>query len=538
MKRTPPVGRSRLPVDSYSYPSQDTDIREGDKVGHKRLTVGSVEGIDLRERRIDIKKTGECQELHPSSIFVDSRGPNWEVLADATFRIGTWVKDHALNEPGKYQAVRDLLLGLPPRLPAGETLGSLGAETTTETACRIVGALDNSVFAIQGPPGAGKTFTAARMICSLVRQKKKVGVTALSHKVIAKVLKEIQPAADEFGIEVRCIQKIRDDAPPEEIPGVEVTKKNEMPLAKLNSGACQVAAGTVWMWAREEYAQSVDVLFVDEAGQMALADVVAAGQAARNLVLVGDPQQLQRPLKGSHPAGAEKSALQHLIGDQKTVDPQQGMLLPLTRRMHAHVCRFTSELFYEGKLHSHAVTKPQRVDGHLWLNAPGLWFVPVVHIGCRNACPEEVEVVDRLVRGLVSDGVRWYRTATTSRPMTLEEVLIVAPYNAQVSDLLARLPQGAHVGTVDKFQGQEAAVVIYSLTTSSPEDAPRGMEFLYSLHRFNVATSRAKSNVIVVGSPRLFEPECNSPRQIQLANALCRYLELATVVDPRQIAGA
>jgi len=131
--------------------------------------------------------------------------------------------------------------------------------------------------------------------------------------------------------------------------------------------------------------------------------------------------------------------------------------------------------------------------------------------------------------------VHWFPSATESRPVTLEDVLVVAPYNAQVSDLLSRLPAGARVGTVDKFQGQEAPVVIYSLTTSSPEDAPRGMAFLYSLNRFNVATSRAMSNVIVVGSPRLFEPECKSPRQMQLANALCRYLEMATVVDPERI---
>jgi superfamily I DNA and/or RNA helicase len=134
------------------------------------------------------------------------------------------------------------------------------------------------------------------------------------------------------------------------------------------------------------------------------------------------------------------------------------------------------------------------------------------------------------VRSLVHPGVEWFRSIGNSKPMDLEEVLIVAPYNAQVSDLLVALPSGARVGTVDKFQGQEAAVVIYSLTTSTPEDAPRGMEFLYSLNRFNVATSRAKTAVIVVGSPRLFEPECKSPRQMQLANAFCAYLEKATVM--------
>jgi superfamily I DNA and/or RNA helicase len=171
--------------------------------------------------------------------------------------------------------------------------------------------------------------------------------------------------------------------------------------------------------------------------------------------------------------------------------------------MHSNVCRFASELFYESKLHSHPVTEPQRLEGHRWLSAPGLWFIPVTHTGCRNASADEVDVVERLVEGLVRGEVRWFRTATTCKNMTLEDVLIVAPYNAQVSDLLARLPKGARVGTVDKFQGQEAAVVFYSLTTSSPEDAPRGMELLYNLNRFNVASSRAMSNVIVVGQPEI-----------------------------------
>jgi uncharacterized protein len=145
-----------------------------------------------------------------------------------------------------------------------------------------------------------------------------------------------------------------------------------------------------------------------------------------------------------------------------------------------------------------------------------------------------VELVARIVEGLLKPEVQWMRGAGNPRGLTDEDILIVAPYNAQVSDLLARLP-GMRIGTVDKFQGQEAPVVIYSLTTSSPEEAPRGMEFLYSLNRLNVATSRAMTAVIVVGSPRLFEPECRTPRQMQLANALCAYREMAVEIDPRTI---
>jgi superfamily I DNA and/or RNA helicase len=188
-------------------------------------------------------------------------------------------------------------------------------------------------------------------------------------------------------------------------------------------------------------------------------------------------------------------------------------------------------VFYEGRLKSREALQNRVLADHPWLSGAGLWFVPVKHEGNRNSSAEEVEVVASIVESLVGRGVKWFRGIERPKEIDLDDVLIVAPYNAQVSDLLVALPKGARVGTVDKFQGQEAALVIYSLTTSSPEDAPRGMEFLYSLNRFNVATSRAMSNVIVVGSPKLFEPECKSPRQMQLANALCRYLEMATTVE-------
>jgi len=180
------------------------------------------------------------------------------------------------------------------------------------------------------------------------------------------------------------------------------------------------------------------------------------------------------------------------------------------------------------------VLKNYVIDGHPWVKGGGLWFAQVEHEGNRNSAAEEVEAVVKIVEGLLKPEVKWQRGVDRPRKLTAEDVLIVAPYNAQVSDLLGRLP-GMRVGTVDKFQGQEAPIVIYSLTTSSPEDAPRGMEFLYSLNRLNVATSRAMTTVILVGSPRLFEPECRTPRQMQLANAFCGYLEMAITVDPSSI---
>jgi predicted RecB family nuclease len=522
--------KGQIPTDRYSFDPQKTNIRVGKDVYVGTTKFGEVQAINPAEGIIDIKKTKKTADLHPSSIYMWTAPFTAGAQADSLLRIGGWVSENAIDSPGANRAVRDLLLRNKPTLIEGETIAALLGEDTITTASRISEALKETVLAIQGPPGAGKTFTGARMICRLVRTGRLVGVTAHSHKAIGKLLADLQVAAADAEIKVRCVRKIGEEADDEEIVDVERTDDNEVPLARLQSREVQVAAGTAWMWARPEYAGTVDTLFIDEAGQMSLADVIAAGQAATNVVLIGDPQQLQRPLKGSHPAGAEKSALEHLIGERKTISSDMGMLLPRTRRMHPNLCRFTSEVFYESKLSAHPVTDPYVVEGHAWLRGAGLWFVPVLHDGNCNSSPEEVNAVETIVSSLLTPQVRWFYGIGNSRPLKRDEhILIVAPYNAQVSDLSERLP-GMKIGTVDKFQGQEAPVVIYSLTTSSPEDAPRGMEFLYSLNRFNVATSRAMTAVVVVGNPRLFEPDCKSPRQMQLANAFCAYLERATVV--------
>jgi predicted RecB family nuclease len=517
----------KISVDRYTFEKQETKARVEKDLYFKGEKFGSVSAIDPVERTIDIKKTRKTAELHPDAVYMWERPFNAKEHAEALFRIGEWVAANGIDSAGRYRAGRDLLLRKQPRLARGETLEPRAGESPVSTASRVVSALEDSVFAIQGPPGAGKTFTGARMICELVRQGKKIGITALSHKVIRKLLEEVVEAANEENqAGVKCMQR-SDEEPTEDIA---IARKNEEAWAALESGEANVLGGTSWLWTPEPAFAAVDVLFIDEAGQMGLADVLAVSQAAKNLVLIGDPQQLERPLKGSHPDGAEKSALEHLLGERKTIDADMGFLLPRTWRLHPAISQFTSELFYEGRLQSEVLTHSRVLEGHSWLKGAGLWFVPVEHEGNQNSCGEEVKAVAQIVEGLLKPEVKWFYGAGNKRRLKQDDILIVAPYNAQVADLSARLP-GMRIGTVDKFQGQEAPVVIYSMTTSSPEEAPRGMEFLYSLNRLNVATSRAKTAVIVVGNPRLFEPECRSPRQMQLANALCRFRELATTID-------
>jgi superfamily I DNA and/or RNA helicase len=245
---------------------------------------------------------------------------------------------------------------------------------------------------------------------------------------------------------------------------------------------------------------------------------------------------LEQPQKGSHPEGSDISALSHLLNGKKTIDGDRGLFLAETWRLHPAICRFTSEMFYEGRLASHAGLEGQRIEAPVPFSGPGLWYSPVAHEGNQSYSVEEIERVAGLIQFLAAPGNSWIDGHGVRWPLTRSDIICVAPFNDQVNRLKERLP-GVRVGTVDKFQGQQAAVVIYSLTTSSPEDAPRGMEFLYNLNRFNVATSRARCACIVVGSPLLLSPECRTPREMELVNVLCRYSEMSEHVSVIDAAG-
>ncbi|MCZ7537660.1 MAG: TM0106 family RecB-like putative nuclease [Acidimicrobiia bacterium] len=522
-------GTDACPIHRYRFPAQDHDVRRGQTLHHATegagQEVGDVADIDPGSGSIDIKKRKASRELHPRAVFVHDNvrpGP----LPDSLERLARWVSEHGLDAQGPFRAGRDLVSRNAPRLypRPGDRLYHEGEELLA-AARRLVLELDGGVLPVQGPPGAGKTYMGARMICELVRTGRKVGVTAVSHKVIRNLLEAVIEAAEEEGLDVQCLHKVKDrsdDAP----EGIAETTTNPGLLNGLMNGDAQVGAGTVWAWARPEFEGAVDVLVVDEAGQMSLANTLAASQAARSLVLLGDPQQLEQPIQGSHPEGADVSALEHLLEGHETISDERGLFLSETWRLHPTICEFTSELFYEGRLGSRPGCEIQRLVGPTPFAGAGLWFAPVGHEGNQSSSPEEVDRVADLYASLLAGGATWVDPDGLEVPLSPADVLIVAPYNAQVGALSERLPE-ARVGTVDKFQGQEAPVVIYSMATSAPEDAPRGMEFLYSLHRLNVATSRARCVCIVVASPRLLEPDCRTPHQMRLANALCRFRELA-----------
>jgi uncharacterized protein len=242
-------------------------------------------------------------------------------------------------------------------------------------------------------------------------------------------------------------------------------------------------------------------------------------------VLLGDPNQLRQPSNGCHPEDADLSALDHMLDGAQTIPAERGRFLAMTYRMHPDICRFISEIAYENRLESAAECGIQRVGGDGDLSGTGLRYRPVAHAGNRTSSAEEAAEVRRLFYSLV--GRPWTDRNGVVRPLTVKDILVVAPYNAHVALLAGRLPADARIGTVDKFQGQEAPVVIYSMATSTRAEAPRGMDFLYSLNRLNVAISRAQGMAILVCSPQLLDAIAHSPQEMRLVNALCRFAEVA-----------
>jgi hypothetical protein len=492
---------------------------------------GSVVALDAAAGTLDLRRGPKTDGPHPTSL-VPSGHVTTAPLRDSLLRAGEWVAEHGIDGAGEYQSARKLLLRRAPGRPGGESL-CRPDEDALEAALRIVPAMHGDCLAVQGPPGSGKTYLGAAAIVELVRLGRTVGVTANSHSVIGHLLDEVVERATERGLAIRIGQKT-DLSGQCTSDAAQAFSTNGALLDAIDAGELDVVGGTAWVWSRPEFADRLDVLIVDEAGQFSLANAVAVAPAARNLILLGDPQQLDQPLQGTHPPGAEASALGHVLGKDSTMPADRGLFLERTRRLHPDLCRFTSEAFYESRLSSVPGLELQDLAGAAAargaLSGTGVRYIPAPFEGNSSSSPEEAELVSGLVRDLVERGSTWTDRRGQVRLLTWDDVLIVAPYNAQVAEI-ARQIGAARVGTVDKFQGQEAPVSIYSMTTSGPEEAPRGMEFLYSLNRLNVATSRARCLAVVVANPALVRVCARTPRQMQLANALCRFLELAALQE-------
>jgi predicted RecB family nuclease len=410
--------------------------------------------------------------------------------------------------PARYPALVDLLERRPPE-------ASLGLDDPVD----VVLTLGRSTLFVQGPPGSGKTWHGARMAVALMRAGHRVGVTSLSHKAIHNFLHAVEAEARTQGFGFKGMKKSTEGDPETRFSSDGSIESSDSWRALL-ADDLHLLAGTAWLFSREDFDGRVHTMFVDEAGQVSLADAIAVGTAAERLVLLGDPNQLAQVSQGAQPEQARRSSVGHLLGDAATVSPEHGLFLARTWRLRPEICRFTSQAYYDGRLAWAPVCETRSIA-----LGDGPAVLPVEHEGCGQMSWQEADAVAGEIRRLLGTP---FTDRDGARSLAASDVLVVAPYNAQVRALRARVPDGVRVGTVDKFQGQQAPVVIVSMASSSAEDAPRGIDFAFERHRVNVATSRAQCRVVLVCAPRLLDADCRTVEQMRLVGAVCRFVELAT----------
>jgi predicted RecB family nuclease len=500
---TGPVPVKRSFDTTFVFPPQDTKLKVGDtpRIAETLGNAGTIVDIWAEDGRVVLRRGVKAPAM-PERFSLVPAPINLQGVPDAVLAFADRFARGANQDD---QALLDMLMRRAPRL-RGRTAGlpiRATDEPLTEAVIRAVTDLDYSYLFIQGPPGTGKTYTAAQTIVALLRAGKRVGVSSNSHKAINKLLAEVDARAAEAHFRFSGAKKGNDGKPETEYDSANiVTVVNSEDVTRQH----RLVGGTVFHFCRNDQRATYDYLFVDEAGQVSLGNLVAMGAAAANIVLVGDQMQLPQPVQGVHPGATGLSSLEYLLEDRATVPEDRGILLNESRRLHPDLCKFISEAIYDGRLDAHPSTAARylrlRGGAHSALRPAGISFVPIAHDGCTQSSRVEAEAIVQLVQDLLTQEV--IRDGSAS-PLRLEDILIVAPYNLQVNLLKQLLPPGAQVGTVDKFQGQEAAVVIVSMTTSKGVEAPRGTEFLFNPNRFNVAVSRAQRLAVIVHGAQLLE---------------------------------
>jgi predicted RecB family nuclease len=521
----PPYRLKRSFVHVYEFPEQQHQFVPGDDAyvldAQAPRIAGTIVDIDSDARLVHLKVSSKVR-----AEAIDALAPVPAIrstpLRDSLMRVARRWVDGTLER--EHHALYDLLLARPPR--ADLRAASLG---------KVALSLDGSYLFVQGPPGSGKSSKGAEMILDLHGAGKRVAIMANAHKAIHNLLDKIEETALKRGARFRGIQRYNGANDHSRYVSRHTTtfvvpeSSNEALDAPHD-----LAAGTAWIFAREELTGRYDYLVIDEAGQVSLANALACAPCARNVILLGDPLQLAQVSQGAHPAGVALSVLEHLLGDAPTVPPDRGIFLDQSFRMHPEICRFISDAVYGGRLQHAPETAAHRVESP-GLRGSGLRFFPVAHQGNSKASEEEAAEIVRSVELLLQG--RYELDAGAAQPIAEHDVLVVSPYNAQRRLLRERLVAAGlanvRVGTVDSFQGLQAPVVFYSMATSNGEEIPRGVGFLFERNRLNVAISRAQCLSVLVCSPDLLDVVCQTPQQMALVNLLCSFAERAQTQSVR-----
>ncbi|NNN08998.1 MAG: TM0106 family RecB-like putative nuclease, partial [Acidimicrobiaceae bacterium] len=523
-----PLGREKNPKMVLSWPPQviDRGLAVGDDVLYAGVGVlygrGSIADIDFERREVSIR-WGKLQEEWGGAPAVLTKdryfrpGAKAGALKDLARQV---LNSEEHGEPGRL-AMALLSAQLPRFLPGHGPVNEV-FDDQLESISRWVPYLDESFVAIQGPPGTGKTYSGSHIIHTLIGRGLRVGVLAMSHGAIDNLMRATLDVFDEAGdrSQLRALRWV--DEPLEALAGVKYSKQK----SDLSSREFNLIGGTAWLWANAEMRQApVDVLIVDEAGQLSLADALASTGGTRSMLLLGDPLQLAQVAKAEHPSKSGASVLEHILGEHVTVPDSQGVFLAKTWRMHPDVCAFISRQIYEGRLMANENCAQQSTNF-----GTGLRWLTAHHERRSTQSPEELDIVLAQISKML--GTPWTNQRGEITLLTPRDFMVVAPYNDQV-DLIKEACQareelrGVQVGTVDKFQGREAPVVFFTMTTSSAQDMPRGPEFLFSRNRLNVAVSRARCLAYLVCTEELLNSRARDIDDMRLIGTLSAFVEHA-----------
>ncbi len=519
----------------FAFPNQATDAfgTRGDRVVYTtsegRVGYASIDRLDRLDRNageLDLVWSEKCEELDtfPGVVVLNdwvSPRPKPEALSEMASRI----LDPTAPPPHRVSMAL-LRRDLPAFTPGGGPPGGKFSDDLDEMTAWAT-QLDHSFLAIQGPPGTGKTFRAAHLVRTLILADMRVGITAMSHHAIDNLLNEvIDVFTTEGGLDrLRAVRRAKEPASGG-LPGVKYAGGN----SQCARDEFNLVAGTTWLFASQDMKNApVDVLLIDEAGQLALADALAASRAADNLVLLGDPLQLPQVAQATHPGGGGRSVLEHVLGHDVTMPADRGVFLTQTRRMHPDVCSFISKEIYEGRLFSHASCEQQTTEF-----GTGLRWLQAHHADRTTESPEEADIVAAQIDRMIA--TMWTNQRGEERPLTVDDFMVVAPYNDQVNLIRARLDRDERtraipVGTVDKFQGRQAAIVLFTMATSAGIDMTRSADFLFSRNRLNVAISRARCLAYLVCTEELLNSRARDIPEIRLISTLCAFVEYSQTTD-------
>lgn len=533
-----PVSDAKSWVQVYSFdPDQECKLSGGDKkcvvFSFAPKTNFYIPSLDLETGRLSLRITKTLLAEKFGGSF-----PKSGSLVTADY-VPTKAMQNALVEMGRSHLQSGLptcVTGLFDRRAPVAAL-QVDDENSLDAAVRVCNQMTGGCLVIQGPPGTGKTFTAAQMIDALLEKGLRVGVGSNSHKAVDNLLAECGNVRREKGRTLRglTVGGDRNEVLMQGNPDLVFVEDNPDARAAYRGG---IVGGTAWLFSRPEWAAGLDFLFLDEAGQVSLANAVAMAQSTRSLVLLGDQMQLEQPSQGTHPGESGLSSLHYALKDLLLSKPDAPVFVPVvpsdyglflgeTRRMHPTICGFISDSIYESRLSAHSSCDQQVIDiapQAVHVTKPnGISFIGIAHDGNIQRSDEEVERVKAVYEEL--RGRNFTDRNGTVRPLGLEDFLFVAPYNAQVRALQQALPKGARIGSVDKFQGQQAPVCILSLCSSVGEYGSRGLKFILNRNRMNVAISRAQCLAVVVADERIAGAIAGSIAEMRLLNLFCKLVD-------------